>query len=164
MNSTIKSNEILIRKAKPDDVPVILKLIKELADYEKLSDEVEATEEKLMNTIFSDDSYIEVWFAELNDEIAGHVFFFRNYSTFLAKPGLYIEELYVRPQFRAKGIGKKLLVKVIQLARQKNYGRVEWAVLNWNEPAIEFYKKIGSVQMDEWTLFRLTEDKFDSFE
>jgi len=151
---------IKIRKAGLNDVTIILNLIKELAEYEKLLDEVTATEDKLMNTIFGKDKFVEVWLAEINNEPAGLVFFFRNYSTFLAKPGYYIEDLYVRPQFRGRGVGKKLLKKVIEIAAEKNYGRVEWSVLNWNEPAIEFYKNIGAVSMDEWMSFRLTEEKF----
>jgi len=147
---------IKIRKAGLNDVTIILSLIKELAEYEKLLDEVTATEDKLMNTIFGKDKFVEVLLAEINNEPAGLVFFFRNYSTFLAKPGYYIEDLYVRPQF----LGKKLLKKVIEIAAEKNYGRVEWSVLNWNEPAIEFYKNIGAVSMDEWMSFRLTEEKF----
>ena len=153
-------DNIKIRKAELKDVTIILNLIKELAEYEKLLDEVTATEDKLMNTIFGKNKFVEVWLAEINDEPVGQVFFFRNYSTFLAKPGFYIEDIYVRPQFRGKGIGKKLLNKVIELAKEKNYGRVEWSVLNWNEPAIEFYKNIGAVSMDDWKLFRLTEEKF----
>jgi GNAT superfamily N-acetyltransferase len=153
-------DNIKIRKAELKDVTTILNLIKELAEYEKLLDKVTATEDKLMNTIFGKDKFVEVWLAEINDESAGQVFFFRNYSTFLAKPGFYIEDIYVRPQFRGKGVGKKLLNKVIELAKEKNYGRVEWCVLNWNEPAIEFYKNIGAVSMDDWTTFRLTEEKF----
>ena len=151
---------IKIRKAELKDVTIIINLIKELAEYEKLLDEVTATENKLMNSIFGNDKFVEVWLAEINDEPVGQVFFFRNYSTFLAKPGFYIEDIYVRPQFRGNGIGKKLLNKVVELAAEKNYGRVEWSVLNWNEPAIEFYKNIGAVSMDDWKLFRLTEDKF----
>jgi GNAT superfamily N-acetyltransferase len=153
-------DNIKIRKAELKDVTTILNLIKELAEYEKLLDDVTATEDKLMNTIFGKDKFVEVWLAEINDEPAGQVFFFRNYSTFLAKPGFYIEDIYVRPQFRGKGLGKKLLNKVIELAAEKNYGRVEWCVLNWNEPAIEFYKNIGAVSMDDWMLFRLKEEKF----
>jgi len=151
---------IKIRKAELKDVTTILNLIKELAEYEKLLDKVTATEDKLMNTIFGKDKFVEVWLAEINDESAGQVFFFRNYSTFLAKPGFYIEDIYVRLQFRGKGVGKKLLNKVIELAKEKNYGRVEWCVLNWNEPAIKFYKNIGAVSMDDWTTFQLTEEKF----
>jgi len=152
---------IKIRKAEPKDVKIILNLIKELAEYEKLLDKVTATEDKLINTIFGKDKLVEVWLAEIEDEVAGQVLFFRNFSTFIAKPGLYIEDIYVRPQFRGKGIGKKLLNKVIDFAAEKNYGRVEWCVLNWNEPAIEFYKNMGAVPMDEWMTFRLTEEKID---
>jgi GNAT superfamily N-acetyltransferase len=151
---------IKIRKAELKDVSIILNMIKELAEYEKLLDKVTATEDKLMNTIFGKDKFVEVWLAEINDEPVGQVLFFRNFSTFLAKPGYYIEDIYVRPQFRGKGIGKKLLNKVIDLAAEKNYGRIEWCVLNWNEPAIEFYRKIGAVSMDEWMTFRLTEENF----
>jgi GNAT superfamily N-acetyltransferase len=151
---------IKIRKAELKDVKIILTLIMELAEYEKLLDKVTATEDKLINTIFGKDKFVEVWLAEINNEPAGQVIFFRNYSTFLANPGYYIEDIYVRPQFRGKGIGQKLLNKVIELAAKKNYGRVEWCVLNWNEPAIDFYKKIGAVSMDEWMTFRLTEEKF----
>ena len=154
------NENIRIRKAEPADVKTILNLIKELAEYEKLSDKVTATEDKLIDTVFGKDKFVEVWLAEINDEPAGQVLFFRNYSTFLANAGFYIEDLYVRPQFRGKGIGKKLLNKVIELAREKNYGRVEWCVLNWNKPAIDFYKKMGAAAMDEWTTFRLTEEKF----
>jgi GNAT superfamily N-acetyltransferase len=152
---------IKIRKAEPKDVKIILNLIKELAEYEKLLDEVTATEDKLISTIFGKDKFVEVWLAEIEDEVAGQVIFFRNFSTFLAKPGLYIEDIYVRPQFRGRGIGKKLLNKVIDFAAEKNYGRVEWCVLNWNEPAIEFYKNMGAVPMDEWMTFRLTQEKID---
>jgi GNAT superfamily N-acetyltransferase len=156
------TENIKIRKAELKDVTTILNLIKELAEYERLLDKVTATEDKLIDTIFGKDKFVEVWLAEINNEPAGQVIFFRNYSTFLANPGYYIEDIYVRLQFRGKGIGKKLLNKVIELAAEKNYGRVEWCVLNWNEPAIDFYKKIGAVSMDEWMTFRLTEEKFKS--
>jgi len=152
--------QIKIRKAELKDVKIIFNLIKELAEYEKLLDKVTATEDKLINTIFGKDKFVEVWLAEINNEPAGQVVFFQNYSTFLAKPGYYIEDIYVRPQFRGKGIGKKLLNKVIELAAEKNYGRVEWCVLNWNETAIDFYKKRGAVAMDDWMTFTLTAEKF----
>jgi GNAT superfamily N-acetyltransferase len=154
------SEKINIRKAELKDVKTILNLIKELAEYEKLLDEVTATENKLISTIFGKDKFVEVWLAEINNEPAGQVLFFRNFSTFLAKPGIYIEDIYVRPKFRGKGIGKKLFNKVIEIAAEKNYGRVEWCVLNWNKPAIEFYKKMDAVSMNEWMTFRLTEEKF----
>ena len=109
---------IKIRKAELKDVTIILNLIKELAEYEKLLDEVTATEDKLMNTIFGKDKFVEVWLAEINDEPVGQVFFFRNYSTFLAKPGFYIEDIYVRPQFRGRGIGKKLLKNFLNYKKE----------------------------------------------
>lgn len=151
--------KLIIRKAEEKDVPLILELIKELAEYEKLSDEVTANEEKLRETLFQK-KYAEVFLAEYNGSLAGQALFFHNYSTFLAKPGIYLEDIYVRPKFRGKGIGKSLLLKVIEIAKERNCGRVEWSVLDWNEPAIGFYKKLGAVPMDGWTVFRLTEDKF----
>lgn len=155
------ASKTVIRKSKIDDIPVILQMIKGLAEYEKLLNEVTATEEELRNYIFGDDKFVDVWLAEYNNEVAGHAIFFRNFSTFLAKPGLYIEELYVKPKFRGKGIGKNLMQKVIDIARDNKYGRVEWAVLDWNKSAIDFYRAIGAIPMDDWTVFRLTEDKFD---
>ena len=154
------NENIIIRKAELKDVTIILNLIRELAEYEKLLDKVTATEDKLIDTIFGKDKFVNVWLAEIINEPAGQVIFFRNYSTFLANPGFYIEDIYVRPQFRGKGIGKKLLKKVIELAAEKNYGRVEWCVLNWNKTAIDFYKNMGAVSMDEWMTFRLTEEKY----
>ena len=154
------SDEILIRKAIPEDTPAILNLIKELAVYEKLSDEVVATEESLGTTIFGTKSHVMVYLAEYKNELSGYAIFFRNFSTFVGKAGIYLEDIYVRPQFRGRGIGKKLLMKVIELAKENNYGRVEWCVLDWNKPAIDFYKKLGAEAMEEWTIFRLSEDKF----
>jgi len=154
--------KIKIRGAEMKDITIILNLINELAEYEKLLDEVTATEDKLMNSIFGKDKFVEVWLAEINNEPAGQVFFFRNYSTFLAKPGFYIEDIYVRPQFRGRGIGKKLLKKVIDLAAEKNYGRVEWSVLDWNKSAIKFYEKLGAVAMKGWSVFRLTSNEIES--
>ncbi|MFO7444776.1 MAG: GNAT family N-acetyltransferase [Ignavibacteriaceae bacterium] len=152
--------DLVIREAEEKDVPVILSLIKELAEYEKLAHEVKATEDSIRTTIFGKKKFAEVLIAEYNGEPAGQALFFHNYSTFLGKPGIYLEDLFVRPQFRGKGIGKALLLKLIELAKQRNCGRVEWAVLNWNEPSINFYKNLGAVPMDDWTIFRLTEDKF----
>jgi GNAT superfamily N-acetyltransferase len=157
----INYDNVLIRKANPKDVPLILEMIKELAEYEKLPDEVIATKEGLNESIFGDEQIVEVWLAEIDDEIVGHVFFFRNYSTFLAKPGLYIEDIYVKPQFRNKGIGKKLLLKVVEIAKEKNYGRVEWLVLDWNKSAINFYEKLGAVEMNGWSVFRLNSNEID---
>lgn len=144
-----------IRPATEDDVPLILRFIRELAEYEKLPHECVATEEKVRSTLFGNPRFAEVLIAEEDGEPAGFALFFHNYSTFLAKPGIYLEDLYVRPEFRGRGIGRALLARLEELARERNCGRVEWAVLNWNEPAIRFYKSIGARPMDEWTVFRL---------
>lgn len=153
-------DNLKIRRAGRSDIPNILMLIKELAEYEKLLQEVVTTEKHLEEAIFGDKKLVEVLIAEFNGELAGQTIFFHNFSTFIGRPRLYIEDLYVRPQFRGKGIGKALLNEVIKLAKERNCGRVEWVVLDWNQPAIEFYKSIGAKAMDEWTIFRLTEDKF----
>lgn len=145
-----------IREATEADVPLILRFIRELADYEKLPHECVATEAQVRATLFGERRYAEVVIAEEDGEPAGFALFFHNYSTFLARPGIYLEDLYVRPEFRGRGTGRALLAHLQELARQRNCGRVEWAVLNWNEPAIRFYKSLGARPMDEWTVFRLT--------
>ncbi|MGQ9798869.1 MAG: GNAT family N-acetyltransferase [Ignavibacterium sp.] len=156
----MSTEQLIIRKAKKSDIPEILMLIKELAEYEKLLHEVLTTEEHLEKVIFGKQKFVEVLIAEIDGTLAGQTIFFQNFSTFVGKPGLYIEDLYVKPEFRGKGIGKALLNEVIKLAKQKNCGRVEWVVLDWNKPAIDFYKSIGAKPLEEWTIFRLTEDKF----
>jgi GNAT superfamily N-acetyltransferase len=153
-------SSVTIRSANKSDVPVILNLIRALAEYEKLADEVVATEEGLAYTLFGSRPYAEVLLAEENGEAAGFCLFFYNYSTFLGKPGLYIEDIFVRPEYRGKGIGKALFKKVAAIAQEKNCGRIEWWVLDWNEPTIQFYKNMGAKPMDEWTVYRLTEDQF----
>lgn len=152
--------ELLIRKAVPKDIPVINNLIRELAEFEKLSHLVMNSEDGLKQALFGEDKFVEVYLAEFDGNIAGQALFFRNYSTFLGKPGIYLEDLYVKPEFRGKGIGKALLMKIISIAKERNYGRVEWSVLDWNKPAIDFYNSIGAVMLDEWKIFRLTSDKF----
>lgn len=154
------NEKLKIRKAEKSDIPNILKLIKELAEYEKLLHEVVTTEKHLEEVVFGEKKFVEVLIAEYDEKLAGQTIFFHNFSTFVGRPGLYIEDLYVRPQFRGKGIGKALLNEVIKLAKERNCGRVEWVVLDWNQPAIDFYKSIGAKAMNEWTVFRLTEDKF----
>lgn len=153
-------NKILIRSASEKDVPAIFSLIIELAEYEKLSDQVVATEDEIKKVLFGENNFVEILIAEYEGQIAGQALFFKNFSTFLGKPGIYLEDLYVKPEMRSKGIGKALLDKLISLAKERNYGRVEWAVLDWNESAIEFYEKIGAKKLDEWKIFRLTSDKF----
>lgn len=154
------SNQLLIRFATEKDVPAIFSLIKELAEFEKLSHQLKTDEAELKQTLFGDDKFVEILIAEFDGQIVGQALFFKNFSTFLGKPGIYLEDLYVKPEMRSKGIGKKLLYKIISIAKERNYGRVEWSVLDWNESAIDFYKKIGAVPLNDWKLFRLTADKF----
>ena len=141
------------------DVPVILSLIRELAEYERVAHEVVATEEILEETLFGDRRYAEVLLAYLGDAPAGYALFFHSFSTFLGRPGIYLEDLYVKPQHRGCGIGTKLLGRLAKLASDRMCGRLEWAVLNWNEPSIGFYKSLGARPMNEWTVYRLTGDQ-----
>lgn len=158
---TQSSEKLIIRLATEKDVPSIMAFIKELAEYEKMIDEVEATEEMLKDNLFGEHRYAEVLIAEYDDQPAGHALFFHNFSTFVGKPGIYLEDLYVRPHLRGKGIGKSLLVELVKLAKQRNCGRVEWVVLDWNEPSIQFYKSLGATPMNEWTTFRITEENIN---
>jgi GNAT superfamily N-acetyltransferase len=150
-----------IRAAVAADVPLILSFIKGLAEYEKLSDAVIATEESLHRTLFGARPYAEVMIAELDDEPAGFALYFHNYSTFLAKPGIYLEDVFVLPEKRGRGVGKALLAELARIAVARGCGRLEWSVLDWNEPAIGFYKTLGAVPQDEWTVFRLAGDALD---
>jgi GNAT superfamily N-acetyltransferase len=145
-----------IERATERDVPLILRLIKALAEYERMSDEVVATEDGLRRTLFGPHPAAEVVIAYAGDEPAGFALFFHNYSTFLAKPGLYLEDLFVVPTFRGRGYGKALLVHLAKLAVERDCGRFEWSVLDWNEPAIGFYKKLGATPMDAWKIMRVT--------
>lgn len=150
-------NNLTIRSATHNDVPVILDFIKALAEYEKLSHEVVATEESLLTTLFGTKPVAEVVIGYTENGVpAGFALFFHNYSTFLAKPGIYLEDLFVKPEFRGKGYGKSLLIYLARLAEEHHCGRLEWSVLDWNTPAIEFYKSLGAKPMDEWTMFRVT--------
>lgn len=145
-----------IEFARPEETPLILGFIQGLADYEKLSHACLATEEQLRATLFGPRPFAEVLIARWHGEPAGFALFFHNYSTFLAQPGIYLEDLYVEPRFRGHGLGKALLTRLAQLANQRNCGRVEWSVLNWNQPAIDFYRRMGATPQDEWTTYRLT--------
>jgi GNAT superfamily N-acetyltransferase len=147
---------ILIRPATPDDVPLILQLIRELAEYERLAHEVSATEEQLRATLFGARRVAEVVIANHDDAPAGFAVFFANYSTFLGRPGLYLEDLFVRPDARGNGIGRALLEYLARLTVDRGWGRLEWRVLDWNEPSIAFYKKLGAEPLDDWTVFRVT--------
>ncbi|MBA3950415.1 MAG: GNAT family N-acetyltransferase [Rubrobacter sp.] len=144
-----------VREASEEDVPLILSFIRELAEYEKLSREVVATEEGLRESLFGERRYAEVLIAEHDGSPAGFALFFHNFSTFLGKPGIYLEDLYVNPVFRGTGIGKKLLVHLARLAKRRGCGRLEWWVLDWNEPAIGFYESLDATAMDDWTVYRL---------
>ncbi len=144
-----------IRTARPEDTPIILGFIKELASYEKLENEVVATEDLLNESLFGERPYAEVILAEINGKSAGFALFFFNFSTFLGQPGLYIEDLYVKPEFRSRGIGKELLKHCATLAKERNCGRMEWWVLKWN-PARKFYENLGAKAMDEWVVYRIT--------
>ena len=154
------NNKLVIRPAEEKDASDIIKLIKELAEYEKLTDMVVVSEDDIMKVVFGKDKFVEILIAEYEGNFAGQALFFNNFSTFLGKPGIYLEDLVVRPKYRGKGIGKALLQKIIDFAKERNYGRVEWSVLDWNEPAIKFYQNIGAEMMETWKLFRLTSDKF----
>lgn len=145
-----------IRAASESDVPLIHRFIRELAEYEKLLDEVVATEESIRATLFGPHRFAEVLIAEEGSDPVGFALFFHNYSTFLARPGIYLEDLYVRPAYRGRGYGRQLLARLAQLAVERNCGRFEWAVLNWNEPAIGFYRAMGALPQDTWTVYRLT--------
>ena len=150
------SHDIRIAAATPDDVHRIVELIGALAEYERMSDQVVATEAGLRETLFGDRPGAEVLIARVDDKPAGFALFFHNYSTFLGQRGLYLEDLFVRPEMRGHGIGKALLVRLAQIARERRCGRLEWWVLDWNEPAIRFYKSLGAVPMSDWTVFRVT--------
>jgi len=150
------SDRITIRPATEPDVPVIFGFIRALAEYERLEHEVVATEDTLRQTLFGPRAYAEVVFACVNDEPLGFALFFHNYSTFLGKPGIYLEDLFVRPEARGRGLGKRLLTWLARTAVARDCGRLEWAVLDWNEPSIRFYKSLGAMHKQEWQIFRLT--------
>jgi GNAT superfamily N-acetyltransferase len=147
-----------IRPATEADAPVILSFVQQLAGYEKLSHEVVATEASIRETLFGMRRVAEVAIGYLNEKPVGFVLFFHNYSTFLGQPGLYIEDLFVNESYRRRGFGRALLLYVARLAHERQCGRLEWSVLDWNEPAIEFYKKLGALPMSDWTVYRVTGD------
>lgn len=149
-------SDVAIRAAARDDVPVILALIRALAEYEKLLDQVVATEDALAASLFGERPYAEALIARCDGRDVGLALFFHNYSTFLGRPGIYLEDLFVMPEVRGRGIGRALLARVAQIAVARDCGRLEWAVLDWNRPAIDFYRHIGARPLDEWTVNRLT--------
>ena len=145
-----------IRPARKDEAAIILQLIKDLAEYEKAPDEVKASEKEIMETIFADNPKVFCDFVEVDGHIAGMAIWFLNYSTWQGKHGIYLEDLFVKPEFRGRGYGKALLQHLAQICNERGYGRFQWWVLDWNSPAIEFYRSLGAVAMDEWTVYRVS--------
>ena len=150
-----------IRKAEEQDIPVILHFIQSLADYERLRDSCVATEDQLRKTLFGDNPGAEVIIASIDGEPKGFALFFHNYSTFLAQRGIYLEDLFVNPDARGHGVGYALLAALARIAIERDCGRLEWAVLDWNQLAIDFYKRIGARPLDDWTVFRMTGDALE---
>ena len=159
--SNADGTELVIRAATKDDVPLVLSLITELAEYEQMADQVVATEADLRRALFGVRPYAEAVIAELGETPVGFALFFHSFSTFLAQPGLYLEDLYVKPDFRGRGVGRRLLAHLARIAKTRGCGRFEWSVLDWNEPAIRSYRRAGATPMDEWTVYRLTGDALD---
>ena len=143
-----------IRPAKRVEVGEVLQLIQDLATYEKAPEQVEASKDDLLNTIFAKEPRVFCDLVEVDGQIAGMAIWFLNYSTWQAKHGIYLEDLYIKPEFRAKGYGKALLKHLAQICDKEGYGRLQWWVLDWNSPAIEFYRSFGAEAMDEWTVYR----------
>ena len=143
-----------IRPAKREEVGEVLQLIQDLATYEKAPEQVEASKDDLLNTIFAEEPRVFCDLVEVDGQIAGMAIWFLNYSTWQAKHGVYLEDLYIKPEFRAKGYGKALLKHLAQICDREGYGRLQWWVLDWNSPAIEFYRSFGAEAMDEWTVYR----------
>jgi GNAT superfamily N-acetyltransferase len=151
MKTRTNLTNLTLRNASETDVPLILSFIRELAEYEKLLHEVVATEAVLRESLFGEQSVARVVIGEWDDEPIGFALYFYNFSTFIGRPGIYLEDLYVRPEMRGKGIGKIMVAHLAHLTVTQDCGRLEWRVLDWNEPAIRFYRSIGAVAMDEWT-------------
>jgi len=143
-----------IRPAKREEVGEVLQLIQDLATYEKAPEQVEASKDDLLNTIFAKEPRVFCDLVEVDGQIAGMAIWFLNYSTWQAKHGIYLEDLYIKPEFRARGYGKALLKHLAQICDREGYGRLQWWVLDWNSPAIEFYRSFGAEAMDEWTVYR----------
>jgi GNAT superfamily N-acetyltransferase len=152
---------ITLTAAQESDVPLILYFIRQLAEYERLASKVVASEAILRESLFGKQSKAEVVIARFGDEPAGIAVFFHNFSTFAGRAGIYLEDLFVEPKFRRHGIGKALLAHLAKLTKDRNCARLEWAVLDWNAPAIKFYKKLGAEAMDDWTVYRVSGDELD---
>jgi GNAT superfamily N-acetyltransferase len=151
---------LVLRPATPADIPLVFQFIRDIADYEKLAHEVVGNEELLAASLFPADRAptVHCVLAFWEDQPAGFALYFFNFSTFLTRRGLYLEDLFVKPELRGRGIGKSLLLHLAQIANERGCGRMEWTVLDWNQPAIDFYKNLGAVPMSEWTVFRLSGD------
>lgn len=147
---------MIIRTARRDEASIILKLIKDLAEYEKAPDEVEASEREIIETIFAENPKVFCDFLEVDGDIAGMAIWFLNYSTWQGKHGIYLEDLYVKPEYRGRGYGKALLQHLANICNERGYGRFQWWVLDWNSPAIEFYRSLGAEAMSEWTVYRVS--------
>ncbi|MBT8370429.1 MAG: GNAT family N-acetyltransferase [Deltaproteobacteria bacterium] len=150
-----------IRPATEKDSPVILSLIKELAEYERLSHEVIASEDDIRKFLFGKHPFAQALIGENEGNAVSFALYFYNFSTFLGKPGIYLEDLYVQPTHRGKGFGRKMMVHIARLAQEQNCGRFEWSVLNWNTPAIKTYEKLNATPMNEWILYRLSGDSLN---
>ncbi|AFZ29274.1 Diamine N-acetyltransferase [Gloeocapsa sp. PCC 7428] len=150
------NSELTLRPATPDDVSVLFSLIQALAEYEKLSHAVTGSAEALREHLFSSQPYVEAIIAEIQGKAVGFALFFHNYSTFLTQPGIYLEDLFVLPEYRRQGIGKALIKYLAQLAIERDCGRLEWSVLDWNEPAIAFYRRMGAAILPDWRICRVT--------
>lgn len=155
------NKKLCIKNATEKEIPLILSFINELAEYEKLSHEVIATEESLRTFLFGPKTFAEVILGYLDEEPVSFALYFHNFSTFLGRPGIYLEDIYVKPAARGEGVGQTMLVYLARLAKERNCGRLEWWVLDWNEPAINFYKRLGAKPMHDWTVFRLTGKELD---
>lgn len=152
----MSAESVTVRRATQADTSTIVAFVRELAEFEQLAQEAVVQEQDLDAALFGADPVAEVILAEVDQTPVGFALFFRSFSTFLGRPGLYLEDLYVRPAYRRRGIGKLLLTRLARIANERNYGRMEWAVLNWNRSAIELYERMGAVSMAEWTTYRLT--------
>ena len=163
MNLSTSIDNFVLRGTTKDDCPLILNLIMELAEYEKLAHEVVATVETLKETLFGESASAEVFIGEFEGAPVGYALFFHNFSTFTGRPGIYLEDIYVKPEMRGKGFGKCMLAYIAKLAVERNCTRVEWSVLDWNEPSIQFYRSIGAIPMDGWTTQRLHGEALANF-
>ncbi|MDJ0735635.1 MAG: GNAT family N-acetyltransferase [Nostocaceae cyanobacterium] len=153
------NSDLTLRFAQPEDCGVLFELIKGLAEYEKLSHAVVGNAEALKEHLFASPRYVEAILAVYGGEAVGFALFFHNYSTFLTQPGIYLEDIFVLPEYRRLGIGKALLTKVAQIALERDCGRLEWSVLDWNEPAQTFYRRMGASILDEWRICRVTKEE-----